>query len=84
MTERYEHPTLPGFSQREYFESLTPDQLLNYILDQGERVTAIEKDMDLAAEVLEGGYGLSVEDMLSRKEKNNQTNTGVNKNGDTE
>lgn len=74
MSEKYEHPTLPGFSQREYFESLSPDQLLNYILELGEKVTKIEKEMNLAAEVLEGGYGLTVEQMLSR--------SGENKNGE--
>ena len=65
----FEHPTLPGFSPREVLEGLSPDQIVDTILADGAEIQKIEKRMDLAAEVLEGAYGLTVAEVLGRRER---------------
>lgn len=60
---------LPTMSDREYLESMKPDDIVDLILKDGERVTQIEKRMDLASEVLEGAYGLTVEEVLNKREE---------------
>lgn len=50
------------------FECLRPEQLVDYILEQGAKVSAIEKAMDLAATALEG-YGTSIDAELDRRQK---------------
>lgn len=71
MTERYLHPTLPGMSKVEMFESMSKDALVDHILLLGERGQQIQSDMDMAAEVLEGASGVTVTDVLQERENTN-------------
>lgn len=48
----------------EYLESMDPQKLAGHILNLGEKVTEIENEMNLASDVLEGVYGLTVEQVL--------------------
>jgi hypothetical protein len=57
-------------TEREVFELMNKQQLVDYILSQGERVSAVERSMNLAGEVLEG-YGTSVEEELKKRERKN-------------
>lgn len=59
-------------TEEELLESLTPDQLVDFILDRGKRVSEIERTMSLASDVLEGAYGTTVEQLLSERNKNEQ------------
>lgn len=68
MRENYED-SLPGMSEREMFESMHKYDLLETIISMGEKVTQIEKSMDLAARVMQEQYGKSVEVVLAEKEK---------------
>lgn len=63
-------PTLEGMDTRSLLESMEPDAIVNYILAQGERISLIEREMNLASEVLEGAYGLTVEQVLAEREQN--------------
>ena len=67
MTEQYEEPTLPGMAGREILESLGPDGIVDRILEMRQNLTEIEKRMNMASVVLEGAYGLTVEDVLKRR-----------------
>lgn len=60
---------LPGLSEREVLESMNPEQIVDLILKDGERVTEIEKRMNQASEVLEGAYGLTVDEVLNQREE---------------
>ena len=66
-----ERETLPTLSERELLEDMPEDQIVNLILQNGERVTEIERFMNLASEVLEGVYGVSVEDVLNKRKNQN-------------
>lgn len=68
MSERQEDMALPGLEKAEILEGLGPDALVDYILGLGEKVTQIERDMNLASDVLSGAYGLSVEQILQERE----------------
>lgn len=59
---------LPGMSRREVYESMTPEALARHIVGLGEQVSQLESEMDLAADVLEGGYGKTVEEVLFAEE----------------
>ena len=54
----------PGMSEQEILESMTPENLVKHILMLGEKATQIETKMNKASEVLEGTYGLTVEQVL--------------------
>jgi hypothetical protein len=71
MSERYLHPTLPGMSKVEMFESMSKDALVDHILVLGERGQQIQSDMDLAADVLAGAFGVTVPDVLKERENTN-------------
>lgn len=71
MTERMGQE--PLLTEREVLEGMSSDQIVDLILQNGERVTAIERSMSLAAEVLEGAYGRTVEQVLKEREKQNGT-----------
>lgn len=77
------HESLPGLSKREIFEGMSRDAIVEHILNLGQKVTEIERDMNLASEVLEGIYGVTVEDVIST---DNTTlaiiQGGENKNGE--
>ena len=67
-------PQLEGLDERAIFESMQPNEIVDYILDRGKRVAQIERMMSLASEVLEGGYGLTVDEVLQKREnKDEQT-----------
>ena len=66
-----ERETLPTLSERELLEDMSEDQIVNLILQNGERVTEIERFMNLASEVLEGAYGVSVEEVLDKRKNQN-------------
>lgn len=66
MIERQE--TLPGLSERELLESMGPESLVDHIVELGRRATEIENKMNEAADVLEGAYGVSVEDVMKMRE----------------
>jgi hypothetical protein len=65
--------TLPGFSDRELLEGMTADQIVDEILRQGEKVSEVERYMNLASDVLEGAYGLTVDQVLQERDKNGET-----------
>jgi hypothetical protein len=65
--------TLPGMSERELLESMTPDQLVDHILAQGERVTEIERHMNMASDVLENHHGVDLLQTLQERDKNGET-----------
>lgn len=60
--------SLPGLSKQELLESMQPDQIVDYILELGSRASEIEQEMNLASEVLEGAYGLTVEQVLTERD----------------
>ena len=64
--ERQEH--LPGMSQQELLESMGPEGIVDHILKLGEKASKIEQDMNLASEILEGAYGLTVEQVLTERD----------------
>jgi len=66
----YNDQHLEGLSKREVLENMLPDQLVNLILANGKKVSEIEKQMDLASNVLEGAYGKTVEQILDERNKN--------------
>ena len=57
-------------SDQEVLEAMKPEQIVDYILKTGERVSALERAMNLASEVLEGAYGTTVEEILDERNKN--------------
>ncbi len=63
-----ERDHLPGLSEREVLESLGPEALVEHIMTLGEKVSTLENKMNEAAEILEGVYGLTVNDVLSQRE----------------
>lgn len=65
--------TLPGLSDRELYEGMTPDQIVEDILRNGEKVGEIERRMSMASDVLEGAYGLTVDDVLRTRESNGES-----------
>lgn len=69
MAERLNQEHL--ITEREVYEGMSPGQLANLILAHGELVSNYERSMNLAAEVLEGAYGLTVEQVLQMREKEN-------------
>lgn len=62
-------------SEREVLEQMGPDAIVNLILEHGERVSEYERTMNLASEVLEGAYGVSVESVLQKRERENNGKT---------
>ena len=68
MTERLTDEPLPGLSERDFLQSMTPDWLVDHIVELGERVTHIETKISLASVVLQEAYGLTVEDVLIQRE----------------
>ena len=60
--------SLPGLSKQELLESMQPDEIVDYMLELGSKASEIENEMNLASEVLEGAYGLTVEHVLTRRE----------------
>ena len=74
MTERFEH--LPGLSEREILEGLGAEALTNYITGLGAKASVLETKMNEAAEILEGVYGVTVDEVLRRRESRGETNNG--------
>lgn len=68
-TQQKADTPLPGMGERELLESMSPEQIVDLILADGERVTEIEKRMNQASEVLEGAYGLTVDEILGQREE---------------
>lgn len=62
---------LPGMSDRELYEAMTPEQIVDRILADGELVTDTEHRMSMASDVL-SGYGLTVEEVLKERERNGE------------
>lgn len=62
---------LPGMSERDTLEQMSPNGLIQYIMAQGEKVTRLETAMNLANEVLEGAYGTTFEEVLMERENGN-------------
>lgn len=52
---------------------MTPDQIVDEILRKGEQVSQIERFMNVASDVLEGAYGLTVPQVLTEREKDGET-----------
>lgn len=67
MTGNYEQRALPQLSEVEILESMKPDGIVDQILQMGQEVAELEQKMNKASEVLEGAYGVTVEDVLSRR-----------------
>jgi len=61
----------PLFTIQESLEGLNPDQLVDLIMQHGETISKYERIMNLASDVLEGAYGLNVDDVLNKREKEN-------------
>lgn len=62
-------------TERETLEGLTQDQLVDLILANGEKVSTIERSMNLASDVLEGVHGTSIEEELKKREARDETKT---------
>lgn len=62
-------------TERETLEGLNAEQLVDLILANGEKVTEIERMMNLASEVLEGAHGTSIEEELKKREARDDTKT---------
>lgn len=58
------------FTEREVLESMSVDQLVDFVLDKGEKVSEIERIMNLAADVLEAN-GTDMRQELEKREKKN-------------
>lgn len=87
MTEILKQETLPGMSEVELLEALDADSIVDHILEMGKQVTELEKKMNTASDVLEGAYGLTVEDVLARRESQHSTllsGDGEKQNGEQE
>ena len=67
--------TLPGMSDRELLEGMTPDQIVDQILQKGEQVAAIERFMNIAGDVLENHHNVTVMQILTEREKNGEIKT---------
>ena len=80
--ERQEH--LPGMSHLEILEAMGPRGILEHILRLGEKASKIEQDMNLASEVLEGAYGLTVEQMLAKRDTTLLPEGGEKQSGEKE
>ena len=78
MIERQE--SLPGLSEVELLESMGPDGIIDHILKLGEKATEIEKRMNLASEVLEGAYGVTVDTILRKRDTTLVALRGENQN----
>lgn len=59
---------LPGLSRREQFEAMTPDGIVDHIVGLGGKVDEIKTEMDEASTVLEGAYGVTVEQVLADRQ----------------
>lgn len=84
MTEKYEQKALPGMEERELLKSMSVDEIVDYILHMGEKATEIEKRMNLASEVLEGAYGVTVDQVLTKRDVTLVALRGENQNGEQE
>lgn len=85
MIEKYQpQETLPGLSERETLEGFSAQQLTDYIVHMGGQVTELETKMNLASEVLEGTYGVTVEDILNRGRSTRLSGAGEKQNGQQE
>ena len=71
---------LPGMSEEELLESMTPEQIVDHIRELGDKASIIEQKMNLASKVLEGAYGYTVEQVL----RNEHTTLVVIEGGDTD
>lgn len=82
MIERQE--SLTGLSEAELLESMGAEKVIDYIIGLGEKITEIEKRMNLASEVLEGAYGITVEQVIRRRDVTMVAIRGENQNGEQE
>ena len=57
----------PFLTEREAFEALQPEAIVDQILEYGRKVSELERLMNLASRVLDG-YGTSVEKILQKRE----------------
>lgn len=62
----------PFFNERVVLEAQLPNQIVDFILQQGDIMSEAERRMKLAVDVLDG-YGTSVEEILKEREKQNGT-----------
>lgn len=69
MREYYESPRPKKLTREERLLRLGPSGLVDRIVDLGEQVTELEKNMNEASSLLEREYGLTVEEVLSRREE---------------
>ena len=82
MIERQE--SLTGLSEAELLESMGAEKVIDYIIVLGEKITEIEKRMNLASEILEGAYGITVEQVIRRRDVTMVAIRGENQNGEQE
>lgn len=71
MTEYMNETPEALLTEREVLERMTPEQIVDFILQNGEKVGEIERHMNLASDVLDG-YGVSVETVLKERENGKQ------------
>jgi len=62
-----QEPVLQDQEELRMLESMQPDEIVDRILNLGEQATDIEHKMNLASYVLEGAYGITVEDALRER-----------------
>jgi hypothetical protein len=56
-------------SEREVLEGMSSEEIVDLILAHGEKVSKYEGFMNLASDVLEGAYGITVEEVLQKRER---------------
>ena len=62
--------TLPGMSEREIYEGMTPESLLQQIENDLTKIESIRERIRLASDVLAGAYGIEIDPILEERDKN--------------
>ena len=75
---------MPGLSETEPLESIGVEGVVDHIIRLGEVATEIERRMNIASEILEGVYGVTVEQVLANNDTTLVVIRGEKQNGEEE
>lgn len=67
--------TLPGMSEREIFEGMGKEALLNQVTLDLERMETIRDRIRLASDVLAGAFGIEIDPLLEGRDETKITST---------